>query len=66
MARIIVYVRGGNVQDIIADTPGLRVMLVDYDNEESQPMPHRTFEEIRCDSSLLARTVAGKDRAGSS
>jgi len=61
MGRMIVYVSGGNVQDIIADTPGLQVMLVDYDNEEGQPKPERSFVEIREDPVLFSRTVAGKE-----
>jgi hypothetical protein len=61
MAKVIVYVNGGNVQDIIADSPGIEVMLVDYDNEAVQPAPDRAFRDVRCDPVLFSQTVAGTE-----
>ena len=65
MARIIIYVSGGNVQDIISDTTGDEVMLVDYDNEEGTTNPERAFRKTRVDQSLFNCTVAGKEQEGS-
>ncbi len=33
MARIVVYVEGGIVQEIVSDTPGIEVVKLDYDTE---------------------------------
>ena len=34
-SRIVIYVDGGIVQDVLADTPGVEAMIVDYDNERA-------------------------------
>jgi hypothetical protein len=59
MARVIVYVSGGNVQDIISSSPGVEVMIVDYDNEKCSATPKRSFEPVRCDLIFFDRTMAG-------
>ncbi len=61
MTRIIVYVRGGNVQGIIADAPGVQYMLVDYDNEAEGPPLDRQFFDVDRDPDLFARTEAGAE-----
>jgi hypothetical protein len=33
MTTVIVYVRGGVVQDIDVDSEDVRIMVIDYDNE---------------------------------
>lgn len=32
--RIVIYVSGGLVQDVLAEDKGVEAMIVDYDNEE--------------------------------
>lgn len=61
MSKIIIYLRGGNIQDVISDHESNEVMIVDYDNEEDSKSVKRSFEQVRCDSSYFERTVAGVD-----
>jgi hypothetical protein len=63
MTKIIVFVSGGNVQGYISDTPGNQVMIVDYDNEEGQERPERSFQEAPCDLHLFEQTLAGTENA---
>lgn len=60
---IIVYVRGGVVDGVIANRDGLRVMIVDYDNEEGvrAEQRKRRFTQVERDERLFAATVEGKE-----
>ena len=45
--RIVIYVQGGVVQDVLAEMEGVEAMIVDYDNEEAgEPKSSRSFEEV--------------------
>ena len=56
--KVVIYVDGGNVQNVVADAPGLEVMLVDYDNEagEGGP-PQRSFEPVPVNLELIEKTI---------
>jgi len=47
MARVIVYVSGGNIQDVISDSPEVQVMVVDYDNEREPGSKDRSFSNAQ-------------------
>ena len=59
MTKIIVYVSGGCVQDVVSNREEVEVMVVDYDNEETNGEQKREFESVRCDPIHFERTVAG-------
>ena len=59
ITKIIVYVRGGVVQDVISSHEGIQVMVVDYDNEETDGEQKREFESVRYDPAYFERTVTG-------
>ena len=61
MVKIIVYVLGGVVQDVIADTPGVHVMVVDYDNERCEAHFDREFDEVPLNPELIAKTITGTE-----
>jgi hypothetical protein len=61
MPKIIVYVRGGVVQDVISDRGGVRVMIVDYDDEECVARPDRSFQPVRRDKRFFDLTVAAQE-----
>lgn len=58
-ADIIVYVRGGVVDGVISNRDGLRVMIVDYDNEDGIPMDQRNrrFSPVESNRGLFAATL---------
>lgn len=55
MKKVIVVVKGGNVQDIISDSDEVGIMVIDYDNESvaktandrTYTKPHIDVEWIR-------------------
>ena len=59
--RIVIYVSGGLVQDVLADAPGVQAMIVDYDNEREggEPKSIRSFEEVAVNTAYIAKTVKG-------
>jgi hypothetical protein len=61
MARVIVYVSGGNIQGVLSDEPGSQVMIVDYDNEKETTDRMRTFESISYNPIYFNRTMAGAE-----
>ncbi|HQH71548.1 MAG TPA: hypothetical protein PK360_05665 [bacterium] len=61
MNQIIIYVRGGIVQDIISDSDNLSVMLVDYDNEIESEEVDRNFQPIKKDLKYFQLTLDGKE-----
>jgi hypothetical protein len=63
MARIIIYVRGGVVQGMLADRPGMEAMLVNYDDEEECPgsAEGRTFQRADYDPEYFGKTLAGNE-----
>lgn len=56
MQRIMVIVRGGVVQDVISDTFGAEVMIVDYDNQAVGQLDWQ-FEAPRVDAALMSNTL---------
>jgi len=59
MPKIIVYVSGGVVQDIISDTEGVEVMIVNYDDEECDKHKTREFHRAEHNLDYFNRTVEG-------
>ena len=58
--RVVIYVSGGIVQDVFAETEGVEAMIVDYDNEEAgKPKSSRFFEEVPVNREYIERTVQG-------
>jgi len=56
--RIIIYVDGGVVQDVLTDTPGVEVMIVDHDNEKAGDDPaYRSFEQIEVNPEYIKKTI---------
>jgi len=54
--RIIVYVSGGVVQNVLSDRSGIAVMIVDYDNEKVENK-ERKFENIVVDCEYINKTI---------
>jgi hypothetical protein len=60
--RVVIYVSGGLVQDVLADGPGLEAMIVDYDNEEAgEPKSSRCFEGVSLNVPYIEKTVQGTE-----
>jgi hypothetical protein len=58
--RIVIYVSGGIVQDVMADAAGVETMIVDYDNEDSgEPKSSRSFEVVTVNRPYIAKTIKG-------
>ena len=58
--RIVIYVSGGVVQDVLAEDEGAEAMIVDYDNEEGgEPKSSRSFEPIAVNREYIEKTVKG-------
>lgn len=62
MTTVIVYVLGGVVQDIDVDTDEVRVMVVDYDNEEEEGQPLRDFFPLVVNPVRVAQALAGVEK----
>ena len=58
--RVVIYVSGGIVQDVLAADEGVEAMIVDYDNEEAgDPKGSRSFEEIQVNRAYIEKTIQG-------
>ena len=58
--RIVIYVSGGVVQDVLAEDEGAEAMIVDYDNEEGgEPKSSRSFEEVQVNRAYIEKTIQG-------
>ena len=58
--RIVIYVDGGVVQDVLADGSGVEAMIVDYDNERAgESKSSRAFESIPVNPKYIEKTVQG-------
>jgi len=58
--RIVIYVHGGVVQDVLAETEGVEAMVVDYDNEEEgEPKSSRSFQEVPVNVAYIEKTIQG-------
>ena len=60
--RIVIYVDGGIVQDVLADGPDVEAMIVDYDNENAgEPKSSRSFELVPVNREYMERTLQGNE-----
>ena len=60
--RIVIYVNGGIVQDVLADGPGVEVMIVDYDDERAgEPKSSRSFEPVPVNREYMEKTIQGNE-----
>ena len=58
--RIVIYVSGGIVQDVLAEAEGVEAMIVDYDNEAAgEPKSSRSFESVPVNRAYIERTIQG-------
>jgi len=58
--RLVIYVHGGVVQDVLAETEGVEAMIVDYDNEcAGEPISSRSFEPIPVNRAYIKKTIRG-------
>ena len=58
--RIVIYVSGGVVQDVLAEDEGVEAMIVDYDNEGAgEPKSSRSFEEVPVNRAYIEKTIQG-------
>ena len=58
--RVVIYVSGGVVQDVLAEDEGVEAMIVDYDNEEGgEPKSSRSFEEVQVNRAYIEKTIQG-------
>jgi hypothetical protein len=61
MAKVIIYVRGGVVQGILADCKELEAMIVNYDDEQCLGAPRRFFKPVEYDPEYFAQTITGTE-----
>lgn len=60
--RIVIYVSGGIVQDVLAEDEGVEAMIVDYDNEKGgEPKSSRSFEEVPVNRAYIEKTIQGTE-----
>ena len=60
--RIVIYVSGGIVQDVLAEDERVEAMVVDYDNEEAgEPKSSRSFEEVPVNRAYIEKTIRGTE-----
>lgn len=58
--RIVIYVNGGIVQDVLAEAEGVEAMIVDYDNEGAgEPKNSRSFEAVPVNRVYIDKTIQG-------
>ena len=58
--RIVIYVSGGIVQDVLANGQGVEAMIVDYDNEKAgEPKSLRSFELVPVNRAYIEKTMQG-------
>ena len=58
--RVVIYVSGGVVQDVLAVDEGVEAMIVDYDNEGAgEPKSSRSFEEVSVNRAYIEKTIQG-------
>ena len=58
--RIVIYVSGGIVQDVLAVAEGVEAMIVDYDNEAAgEPKSTRSFESVPVNHAYIEKTIRG-------
>lgn len=59
---VVVFVHRGLVQDVVADSDDVRVMVVDYDNEAVSGGIEREFAPVPCDAELITKACNRVER----
>ena len=60
--RIVIYVSGGVVQDVLAEDGGVEAMVVDYDNESAGDDPaDRSFDPVPVNRAYIEKTIRGTE-----
>jgi len=60
--RIVIYVSGGIVQEVLAGAEGVEAMIVDYDNEAAgEPKSSRSFESVPVNRAYIEKTTQGTE-----
>lgn len=60
--RIVIYIDGGIVQDVLTDTAGVEAMIVDYDNEKAgDDKALRSFEPVDVNPQYIEKTIKGTE-----
>ena len=60
--RVVVYVDGGIVQDVLTDTARVEAMIVDYDNERAgEDKANRSFEPVNVNVEYIEKTIQGTE-----
>ena len=63
--RMVIYVDGGIVQDVLADGSSVESMIVDYDNENAgEPKSSRSFEPVPANREYMEKTIQGMKTDG--
>lgn len=58
--RVVIYVSGGIVQDVLANGLGVEAMVVDYDDEKAgEPKSSRSFESVPVNDTYIEKTIQG-------
>jgi hypothetical protein len=57
MSDVVVFIRGGVFQGAVSNTTKNRIMVVDYDDEDAEGFPSRTFTTISASRDLITRLV---------
>ncbi len=55
--KIVINVHGGVVQDVYVDDPAIQVILVDWDNDASEPDEDPCLVRIDAAGGRLARSI---------
>jgi hypothetical protein len=61
MAKVVIYVEGGNVQGAITDSPGVELLIVDYDNEDAGQVRDPRFEPVEVNPQKVADAMACRE-----
>ena len=64
MPLIAVYVAGGVVQDVLADCDGVRVVIVNYDDEKCAGTRSRLVSAVASNAEYIQQTVSRTECAG--
>lgn len=60
--RVVIYVGGGVVQDVLTDSENVEAMVVDYDNEKGgEPKSSRSFQETPVNRAHIEKTIRGTE-----
>jgi hypothetical protein len=63
MARTIILVRGGVVQEVLSEDENDQVMIIDYDDEAASKVRFRNFQKARLNMALFGKLASGTEEA---